>query len=307
MNRWPSLKQLHYLVALAEHKNFNRAAKSCFVSQSTLSTGIQTLEDLLAVQLIERDSKSFIMTVAGQEVVERAQRILVQARDLMELATAQAGGRNGCLRLGCIPTIAPFLLSALVSRCRERFPHLELLLREDTSANLVKLLEAGELDLLVLALPYDIGLLHSRVVAQDPFKLVLHRNLAARISTPIDYRQLPEHSIFLLEQEHCMTGHALAACHMADKSRINPFSATSLYTLVQMVVAQAGATFLPQMAIDAGILAHTDLLAMPPCGEHSLRDIGIVWRPSTTRVETFYQLGDLVAECLTPGFTPSLP
>ncbi len=298
MNRWPSLKQLHYLVALAEHKNFNRAAKSCFVSQSTLSTGIQTLEELLSVQLIERDSKSFIMTVAGQEVVQRAQRILVQARDLMELASAQAGGRNGSLRLGCIPTIAPFLLSALVTRCTECFPHLELLLREDTSANLVKQLEAGELDLLVLALPYDIGLLHSRIVANDPFELVLHRNLAAKISSPVDYRQLPDHSIFLLEQEHCLTGHALAACHMTDKRKINAFSATSLYTLVQMVVAQGGATFLPQMALNAGILAHTELLAIPPSGENSARDIGIVWRPSTTRVETFYLLGDLVSECL---------
>ena len=303
MSRWPSLKQLHYLVALAEHKNFNRAAKSCFVSQSTLSTGIQTLEELLSLQLIERDNKSFIMTVAGQEVVDRAKLILAQTRDLMELASAQAGGRNGCLRLGCIPTIAPFLLSALVNRCSERFPHLELLLREDTSANLIKQLEAGELDLLVLALPYEIGLLHSRVISQDPFKLVLHRNLAARMSSPIDYRQLPAHSIFLLEQEHCLTGHALAACHMADKSKINPFSATTLYTLVQMVVARCGATFLPQMAIDAGILTQTDLRAIQPYGEHSLRDIGMVWRPSSTRVETFYLIGDLVAECLDHGNT----
>jgi LysR family transcriptional regulator, hydrogen peroxide-inducible genes activator len=299
MNRWPSLKQLHYLVALAECQNFNRAAKQCFVSQSTLSTGIQTLEELFGVQLIERDHKSFIMTVVGMEVVERARRILSQTQDMMDLATLQGGVMSGTLRLGCIPTIAPFLLSELVNRSSLNYPDLQLLLREDTSANLLLQLEAGELDLLVLALPYELRGLHSRIVGHDPFKLVVHRNLAQTLSMPLDYRLLPEDSIFLLEQEHCLTGHALAACHLADRSKINPFAATSLYTLIQMVSARAGATFLPQMAINSGLLEQTELVALSPTVEGASREIGLVWRPSTTRVETFYAFGDLVTECIT--------
>ncbi len=298
MNRWPSLKQLHYLVALAECQNFNRAAKQCFVSQSTLSTGIQTLEELLGVQLIERDHKSFIITMAGLEVVERARRILSQTKDMLDLASVQGGVMSGTLRLGCIPTIAPFLLSDLVNQSSLQYPELQLLLREDTSANLLLQLEAGELDLLVLALPYELRGLHSRSVGYDPFKLVLHRSLAVLLEQSVDYRLLPDHSIYLLEQEHCLTGHALAACHMADRSKINPFAATSLYTLIQMVSARAGATFLPQMAIHSGLLQRTELVALSPPLEVASREIGLVWRPSSTRVETFYTFGNLVAECL---------
>ena len=299
MNRWPSLKQLHYLILLAEYQNFNRAAKACFVSQSTLSAGIQTLEESLGVQLIERDRKSFIITPTGHEVVERARRLLSQAKDLMELTQSQGRGMQGTLRLGCIPTIAPFLLSRLLQQSAVRYPELELLLREDTSANLLTRLEAGELDILILALPYELHGLQSRRVGLDPFKLVVHRQLAARLTEPVDYGQLPEHAIFLLEQEHCLTGHAVAACQLSDKRAINPFAATSLYTLIQMVSAQRGATFLPQMAINSGLLQQTELIAMPPAIEQASREIGVVWRPSSTRLETFGPLGDLIGECVT--------
>ena len=298
MSRWPSLKQLHYLVALAEYQNFNRAARACFVSQSTLSTGIQTLEELLGIQLIERDHKSFIMTTAGRDIVIRARKMLAEARDMMELAAAQGGLMSGGLRLGCIPTIAPFLLTDLVNRCAQQAPQLELLLREDTSANLLNQLEEGELDLLVLALPYELRGFHSRIVGTDPFRLVVHQHLIEKLPAPVSVDTLPTHSVFLLEQEHCLTGHALAACQMTARDKINPFAASSLYTLVQMVAAQEGATFLPQMAICRGILSQTGLQALPLAQEGAAREIGLVWRPSTTRVATFYAFGELVAESL---------
>ena len=298
MSRWPSLKQLHYLVSLAECQNFNRAAKSCFVSQSTLSAGIQSLEELLGSQLIERDHKSFIITPIGQEVVARARLLLSQTKDLLELTQTQGQGMHGSIRLGCIPTIAPFLLSQLLKLTGERYPELELLLREDTSANLLSRLEAGDLDILILALPYELRGLHSRVVGRDPFKLVAHRQLVSKLSAPLDYSQLPEHSIFLLEQEHCLTGHAVSACQLSDTSKVNPFSATSLYTLIQMVSAQQGATFLPQMAINSGMLLQTELMAIPPVVELASREIGLVWRPSSTRVATFSLLGELIGECV---------
>ncbi|SIP92147.1 transcriptional regulator, LysR family [Aeromonas sp. RU39B] len=300
MQRWPSLKQLHYLVALDEHKNFNRAAKACHVSQSTLSTGIQNLEEMMNLQLVERDHKSFIMTPIGLEIVERARHLLSDARDMMELGQNQGGVMQGSIRLGCIPTIAPFLLSRLVKSCSHTYPELELLLREDTTANLLKLLEHGELDLLILALPIDVGGFHCKSVGEDPFKMVMRRELAATLHTPFDYRELPNQSIFLLEREHCLTEHALSACQLRDKDKINPFAATSLHTLVEMVGAGLGTTFLPQMAIDAGILNNTDLIALPPPGEQASREIGLVWRPSTTRVQTFYKIAELLRTLVCP-------
>ena len=298
MNRWPSLKQLHYLVELAECQNFNRAAKRCYVSQSTLSTGIQTLEELLMVQLVERDNKSCVMTPVGLDVVTRARKILTETRDLMDISLIHGGVTTGSIRLGVIPTIAPFVLPQLLPVCSAKYPELELLLREDTSANLVNQLAKGELDLLLLALPYDLGAFHCKPVGQDPFRLVMHQCLAQAMSGKPDYGQLPESSLFLLEQEHCLRGHALSACHMADQSKINPFSATSLYTLVQMVASRVGATFLPQMAISAGILEHTQLVALPFPESSAARDIGLVWRPSSTRVATYYCLSELISDCI---------
>ncbi|WP_108651608.1 hydrogen peroxide-inducible genes activator [Dongshaea marina] len=296
MHRWPSLKQLQYLVSLSEHRNFKRAAEACFVSQSTLSSGIQTLEELMGAQLIERDHKSFVITPMGWNAIEQARGLLSQARDLMELGRAQ-DEMSGRLRLGCIPTIAPFLLSRLMQKSSQLFPELELLLREDTTTNLLKLLEMGELDLLLLALPVDIGGLHSTEVGCDPFQMVVHRDWLDRYPLP-DYQAMPDQSIFLLEKEHCLTEHALSACRMTDKRKINPFSATSLHTLVQMVGASLGATFLPQMAIDSGILEGTELVTVPLRQEQASRQIGLVWRPSSNRTQTFFKLGELVTELL---------
>ncbi len=171
------------------------------------------------------------------------------------------------MRLGCIPTIAPFLLSKLLKECSKTYPDLELLLREDTTSNLLKQLEQGQLDLLILALPIEIGGFHCKTVGQDPFHMVMPASMAAGLHTPFDYKELPNQSIFLLEREHCLTEHAVSACRLRDKSKINPFAATSLHTLVQMVEAGLGTTFLPQMAIDAGILANSDLVAIPLPGE----------------------------------------
>ncbi|ALP41560.1 hydrogen peroxide-inducible genes activator [Aeromonas schubertii] len=307
MQRWPSLKQLQYLVALDEQKNFNRAAKACHVSQSTLSTGIQNLEEMMNLQLVERDHKSFIMTPIGSEIVERARRLLSDARDMMELGQHQGGVTQGMIRLGCIPTIAPFLLSRLVKACGQSYPELELLLREDTTANLLKLLEQGELDLLILALPIDVGGFHCKSVGSDPFKMVMRQEMADRLHMPLDYRELPNQSIFLLEREHCLTDHAVSACRLRDKDKINPFAAISLHTLVEMVGAGLGTTFLPQMAIDAGILNNSDLIAIQPPGEQASREIGLVWRPSTTRVQTFYKLAELLKPLVCPTSQEVVP
>lgn len=300
MKHLPSLKNLYYLVNLHQEQNFNRAAKVCHVSQSTLSSGIQNLEEQLGHQLIERDHKSFMFTAIGEEVVQRSLNILTNVDDLVELVRNQGEPMTGEVRLGCIPTIAPFLLSRVVRECQALYPKLVLLLKEDTTERLLDALGKGELDLLILALPVDTSGFHSMKVGIDPFKMVMHKDLSCDIHQPVDYQSLPDESIFLLQSEHCITGHAISACKLGDSAKVNPFAATSLHTLVQMVNSKLGTTFLPQMAIDAGILKDTDLTVLTPPGEAPYRDIGLVWRQTTSRIMTFRTLGLEIQKMLVP-------
>jgi LysR family hydrogen peroxide-inducible transcriptional activator len=254
----------------------------------------------LGYQLIERDHKSFMFTAIGEEVVERARNILTNVDDLVELVKNQGAPMTGEIRLGCIPTIAPFLLSRVVKLCQKDYPQLSLLLKEDTTERLLDALAKGELDLLILALPVDTSGFHSMKVGIDPFKMVMHQEMPYDVVQPIDYQSMPDESIFLLQAEHCITGHAITACQLGDSAKINPFAATSLHTLVQMVNSKLGTTFLPQMAIDAGILNDTDLKVMDPPGEAPYRDIGLVWRQTTSRISTFRTLGLAIQQQLMP-------
>ena len=301
MNKWPSLKQLHYLVTLHETRHFSEAAVRCFVSQSTLSKGIQNLEELIGCPLYEKkDKKSpLVFTLAGEQVVKRGRELLAKGQDLVEVGKlCQTDAMEGQLRLGCIPTIAPFLLVDLVQEVNVRYPKLHLLLREDTTANLLQSLRNGELDVLILALPMDIGNMESRVLGRDAFRMVISRNQADGIRVPIKYDDLPDESVFLLENEHCLTEHAVSACKLTDKEKINPFTATSLHTLVQMVANGLGTTFIPQMAIEHGLLENQNLVIIDPPGQQAYREIGLIWRPSSSRSHTFNLLADLVSEML---------
>ncbi|HAS4579446.1 TPA: hydrogen peroxide-inducible genes activator [Vibrio cholerae] len=301
MNKWPSLKQLSYLVTLYETRHFSEAAERCFVSQSTLSKGIQNLEELIGCSLYEKQDKKspLVFTRVGELVVKQGGELLAKGQDLVELGKlCQGDTMEGQLRLGCIPTIAPFLLCDLVQEINQRYPKLHLLLREDTTANLLSALRSGELDVLILALPVDIGNMESYVVGQDPFRMVISRNQVNQIRVPIRYADLPDESVFLLENEHCLTEHAVSACKLTDKEKINPFTATSLHTLVQMVANGLGTTFIPQMAIDHGLLDNQNLVVIDPPGQKAYREIGLVWRPSSSRIHTFRQLAEIVAELL---------
>lgn len=294
MNKFPSLKQLHYLVTLFETRHFGEAAKKCFVSQSTLSSGVQNLEELIGSQLIERDNKSLVFTSMGEDVVVRSRELLARSQDLMELSNCTGDGMEGQLRVGCIPTIAPFLLCDLVQEVNRQYPKLNLLLREDTTTNLLAALRNGEMDVLILALPVEINGMHSKTVGRDAFKMVISQNQAELVSTPLRYADLPDESVFLLEKEHCLTDHAVSACKLTTKEKINPFTATSLHTLVQMVANGLGTTFIPQMAIDHGLLDNQNLVVIEPPGQEAYREIGLVWRPTSSRVRTFNRLADIV-------------
>lgn len=298
MSKLPSLKNLSYLLALHEHQNFNRAAQACFVSQSTLSSGIQNLEEQLGCQLIERDHKSFLFTSMGEEIVERSRDVLIQTEELVNHAQSQGKVMEGPLRLGCIPTIGPFLLGPLSKKLHQEYPKLQLQIREDTTTQLLQLLNNGELDALILALPIDIQGNQHWVLGRDPFKMVVHPDIAKSVGEPVNYAKIPDQSVFLLEDEHCLTGQAVTACRLSNSKKINPFTASSLHSLVQMAEARVGATFVPQMAIEQGILSNTSLLALIPTDTDAYREIGLVFRPTTSRRRTFRKIAEIVAKLL---------
>ena len=297
MKRLPSIKQLQYVLALHEHQHFGRAADACYIGQSTLSAAIANLEETMQAQLLERDHKTFIFTALGEDVVRQARHIIEQCEELTEFAKCQGKPMTGPFRLGCIPTIAPFVLSEVMTLCRERYPDLQLLLREDTSENSLHALAEGRLDMVLLALPYETGAFHTEVLAQDAFKLVLHQDWLDRGFNK-DISQWPDESIFLLEREHCLTNHAVKACELEDSRKVNPFFATSLHTLTQMVNNKLGVTFMPQMAINSGVLDGTGLIAQAPGNAAAYRDIGVAWRPTSTKARSYRLMADLITEVL---------
>ncbi|TCZ60881.1 hydrogen peroxide-inducible genes activator [Roseicella aquatilis] len=286
----PTLRQLRYLVAVVERCHFGQAAEACHVSQSTLSAGIQELEDLLGAPLLERTRRSVVPTPLGREIAARAEVLLKGAEDLVDLAAAARDPVSGPLRLGVIPTIGPFLVPRAMPGLRAQFPKLKLYLREDQTARLLAQLQAGTLDAVVLALPYPSEDLETVEIARDRFFVVCppgHRLCRAGAARAAD---MALEDLLLLEDGHCLRDHALAACALEGRKRNAGFQGTSLHTLVQMVANGLGVTLLPEMALEAGILRGLDLSALPLEGEAPYRRIGLAWRRSSGRKETFRRL-----------------
>jgi LysR family hydrogen peroxide-inducible transcriptional activator len=283
----PSFRQLEHLVLLAEHGHFGRAAQACHVTQSTLSASIKELENILHASLVDRTKRRVVLTPLGHEIVERARRILREGEDLVEVARAESEPLSGTLRMGVVPTIGPFLLPNILPRLRRAYPALRLYLVEDLTSRLVEELHAGRLDILLLALPYDCGNVEVRALFQDPFKVALPRGHPLAGGKTVDLEQLRHTGLLLLKEGHCLREQALAACRLADRKEIEPVEATSLHTLVQMVDNGFGATLLPQLAIDGGILSGTTLAVLPAAGEQPSREIGLVWRRGTGRQREF--------------------
>ncbi|HYH37449.1 MAG TPA: hydrogen peroxide-inducible genes activator [Azospirillum sp.] len=301
MKPLPTLRQLRYLVAVVDRCHFSRAAEACLVTQSTLSAGIQELEELLGAPLLERTRRSVIPTPLGREVAERARALLKDAEDLVDIARAAEDPMAGPLHLGVIPTIGPFMIPRVMPALRSAFPELKLYLREDQTARLIARLESGELDCALLALPYPLGDLESVDIADDRFAVVCppgHR-LCSKPTARTSDMHLEE--LLLLEDGHCLREHALAACALEDAPRNAAFQGTSLHTLVQMVANGLGVTLLPQMALDSGILRGLDVEVRPLAGENPSRRIGLVWRRSSGRKATFRRLADALRAEMQPA------
>lgn len=288
----PTIKQLQYLVALHEHGHFGRAAEASFVSQSTLSAGIRELESLLGVTLVERSRRVVRFTPLGEQVVAKAHRLLREAEELSDLVQASGKPLAGELRMSVIPTIAPFLLPRILPRLRKERPNLKLFLREETSDHAVESLHHGRADCVLLALPFATGDVDSAHIADDKLFVAFPKNDPRDPPEVIPPSMIDEGRLLLLEDGHCLKEHALAACNRPELRASATMIGTSLHTLVQMVDNGLGLTMLPQMAIDAGILHETEVVARPLKAKNAAREIALIWRKNSPRGEEFRLLAE---------------
>ena len=288
----PTLKQLQYLVALKDHGHFGKAAESCFVTQSTLSAGLREIESLIGVTLVERTRRVVRFTALGLKIAEKARRILREAEELADMARAAGQPLSGELRMGVIPTIAPFLLPSLLPELRREYPDLRLFLREETSQAACDSLHRGQLDCVLLALPYGCGDVDSAELFEDRLFVAFPPGLANVPPASIPPDWLDGEQLLLLEDGHCLKDHALAACNRPELRAEAAMLGTSLHTLIQMVDNGLGLTMVPAMAIDAGLLTGTGVLVRPLKSEHAARRIALIWRKNSPREKEFQLLAE---------------
>ena len=288
----PTLKQLQYLIALADHGHFGKAADACFVTQSTLSAGLRELESLIGITLVERTRRVVRFTPLGLKIAEKARRVLREAEELAELARAAGKPLSGDLRMGVIPTIAPFLLPRILPKLRGEWPDLKLYLREETTGAACDSLHRGHLDCVLLALPYHCGDVESEDLFDDRLFVAFPEGALPGPPRMIAPDRIDENRLLLLEDGHCLKDHALAACNRPELRAEAQMLGTSLHTLVQMVDNDLGMTLLPEMAIRAGILENTHVVARPLDADHPMRRIALAWRRGSPREKEFRLLAD---------------
>ena len=304
-----NLRDLKYLIALADHKHFGRAAAACFVSQPTLSTQIKKLEDELGVSLVERAPRKVMLTPAGRDAAERARRIVAEVEQMKEGARRSQDPEAGTVRLGIFPTLGPYLLPHVIPSIRERFPQLELLLVEEKSDVLLSRLHEGKLDAALLALPVHDDQLHSEFLFEEPFVLAVPEDhpLARRDSLSLD--ELSEQKLLLLEDGHCLREQALEVCRLSGANEKSEFRATSLETLRQMVAANVGMTLLPMLAVKPPVAQSRNIHLLGFSDSHPSRQIAMLWRRSSAMggflLELSRVFSALPATLLEAGPTPS--
>ena len=287
-SKQPTLRQLNYLRALYRDLHFKHAAHSCSISQAAFSTSIINLEQALGANLIDRTNKQVVFTALGKMVIEQADIVLQEVKKLQEIADNNSTLFLSHLRMGVIPTIAPFMLPKVLTKIREKWPKMHIAIHEDLTVNLHEALLNGELDLLLLALPFSLKGVETLALFRDHFKIAYHKNTS--FFSPPDYLEsmLPDGSILLLKDGHCLRNHALSACNVENADKVSSYKVTSMHTLVQMIQSDLGVSFIPDLAIRAGILKHTSVktLDMPA---YAFREIGFVWRKGTRQGEEFSQ------------------
>ena len=295
MSTLPTTKQLRYFTALDKYRHFGKAAAACFVTQPAFSVAIRELEDTLELKLVDRTNKKVTVTAVGREIAVQARLVLRDLEGLVETARLNTAPMSGRLKLGVIPTIAPFLLPGLLPKLRRQYPELKLILHEDQTLRVYERLMEGELDVILIALPFELRNVETLSLFSDPFYLAYRSGTG--LLDPSNYRveQLPQESVLLMDDGHCLRDHALSACRIRNVDKVSPVSASSLLTLIEMVDADLGISYLPEMALGSWLLKNTRVKTVP-LKSAPRREIGLVWRKGSARGSEFRELGEFIRE-----------
>lgn len=291
-----NLRDLQYLIALAEHRHFGHAAEACFVSQPTLSTQIRKLEDELGVTLIERTPRQALLTDIGRNIARRARGVLDEVEQIRSVARRSSDPESGTLRLGIFPTLGPYLLPHVVPMMRRRFPRLELLLVEEKTEEVLNRLREGKLDAVIVALPVHDDHLHAEFLFEEPFLLAVPQKHPLAGKKSLRLADLKEQNLLLLEDGHCLRDQALEVCHLAGAGEKSGFRATSLETLRQMVAADVGITLLPTLAVMPPVVQAPNVHLVEFQGHPPHRRIAMLWRKSSAMAEFLQQVAAVFKE-----------
>ena len=294
----PTVRQLEYLVAVADHRSFRRAAEAVGVTQPALSAQVQAVEGLLGVQVFERDRRKVLVTPHGEDIVARARAAIAAVDEVAASARGHAEPLVGPLRMGVIPTIAPYLLPRLLPAVRRAFPKLELILREEQTARLLSQLDAGRLDCALLALPVP-GDFTAAAIGHEPFLLAAPRGSKLLGRRRLHEQDLAGQDVLLLEDGHCLRDQALAVCQQAGSTELAEVRATSLPTLVQMVAGGLGVTLLPKSAADVLVPTARGPVQLVRFADPAPgRTLGLIWRTSSARLREFRLLAETMEKIM---------
>jgi len=291
-----NLRDLKYLIAVAKHKHFGNAAKACFVSQPTLSYQLKKLEDFLDVKLFDRDNQSVVITPIGKKILEKAENAVFETEQIIDIAKLSKDPFYTELVVGVIPTIAPYLLPRIITQLKEVFPDLKLLIREDTTDNLLKALKENEVDVMVQALPMEMGDCKVDVIYRDEFYVAVPKGHEWETRECIKQSELDGKSILLLEKEHCLSGHILEQlCKLKNSENDYDFRATSLETLRHMVIGGVAITIIPELAVNKH---HLGISYIPFCDPKPYRDIALVCKEDSARVGLISDIAEEIRKIL---------
>jgi len=288
-----NIRDLKYLVAVADHNHFGRAAEACFVSQPTLSMQLKKLEEELGITVFERSNKQILITDIGEKIVAKAREILLDIEGMKSLAQTAHDPMVGPLRLGVIPTVAPYLLPHVMSSLVTTFPKLELYLIEEKTPNLVELLDKGKVDAAIMALPNE-ETLEYQVLYEEPFYLACAKSNQMSEQLSVSMESLMSEKIMLLEEGHCLRSQAMDICHQVKAQNIADFSATSLETLRLMVAAGNGVTLLPALSVTGR--DQDDLSILPFNDSQPFRQIALFWRGNSSKKRCFSNITSVIIE-----------
>ena len=288
---FPTIKQLRYFNALVEHNHFGKAAESCFVSQSAFSVAIKELENSLGGQLVDRTNKNVTVSNLGREIYQQSQVVMSEMKKLVDMAHGNLSPLSGQLSVGMIPTIGPFVMPELLPYLNTHYPQLDLEIHEGKSSDIYDQLMRGQLDVILLALPYEMRSVETLTLFKDRFRLISSVNNQWLKGRKFDIDDVGDGSVLLLDDGHCLRDHAISACHIKNVDKVSHFTASSLLTLVEMVKQDLGVSFMPEMALHLPLFNNKEI-KVDALEFDAYREIGLAWRKGSMRSKEFTMLGD---------------